>query len=420
MPAATACGHTAGMSAPAPEGQVPGPACDARASSVALRTQVAFASPSSSAQKQFNKLVSRVEAQRASLENWREFLPAFESQLALELRPLQRRVDGLQRDILLQLETALDGALLTRRERDGLVELIVESSLALLDDDDDAVVQALHDRHAPEPYDEAMQRETDRLKAMAVRRLGVRPDDWDGASTPDEVLAAVERHRRSPRQDATAQAEAEAAGAPPAASRDASADTAQRARRQAREEREAAMALRSVRDVFRRLASRLHPDREPDPVERERKTALMQRANQAYEQRDLLQLMALQIESTQFDAGQLARLDDARLRQLVSSLKQLLAELDGQLQALIAPWATSLRSGRDKTPTPQALRMALQSDLSMLRQHASLLRRELDALRDPRVIKAWLPQLKARGGARRDRYAAMEALLDAMDGSPHA
>ena len=50
-------------------------------------------------------------------------------------------------------------------------------------------------------------------------------------------------------------------------------------------------ASQSVRDVYRKLVSALHPDREADGAERERKTALMQRANQAYERNDLLELL---------------------------------------------------------------------------------------------------------------------------------
>ncbi len=45
----------------------------------------------------------------------------------------------------------------------------------------------------------------------------------------------------------------------------------------------------------------LHPDREPDEAERVRKTELMQRVNEAYSKKDLLQLVALQLEIEQID-----------------------------------------------------------------------------------------------------------------------
>lgn len=43
-----------------------------------------------------------------------------------------------------------------------------------------------------------------------------------------------------------------------------------------------------LRNVFRQLASAVHPDRESDPDERDRKTALMSEANAAYANLDAL------------------------------------------------------------------------------------------------------------------------------------
>jgi hypothetical protein len=67
-----------------------------------------------------------------------------------------------------------------------------------------------------------------------------------------------------------------------------------------------------------------HPDREPDPHERERKTALMQRANHAYGKNDLLKLLELQLELEHIDQPAYTTLDDcsefSRLRLLPCAL----------------------------------------------------------------------------------------------------
>ncbi len=47
----------------------------------------------------------------------------------------------------------------------------------------------------------------------------------------------------------------------------------------------ARQASLSVREIFRKLASALHPDREADAAERERKTVLMKRVSQACQKR---------------------------------------------------------------------------------------------------------------------------------------
>ncbi|WP_143605999.1 hypothetical protein [Variovorax sp. 54] len=57
-----------------------------------------------------------------------------------------------------------------------------------------------------------------------------------------------------------------------------------------------------MRDIFRKLASAPHPDRETDAQQRKVKTALMQKANQAYAANDLLALLELQLQ-LQIDAS---------------------------------------------------------------------------------------------------------------------
>ncbi len=52
----------------------------------------------------------------------------------------------------------------------------------------------------------------------------------------------------------------------------------------------------TIRDVYRKLAGALHPDRPSDELSEERKTALMQRVNQAYDSRNLLELLDIGAE----------------------------------------------------------------------------------------------------------------------------
>ena len=64
-------------------------------------------------------------------------------------------------------------------------------------------------------------------------------------------------------------------------------------------------ATQSIREIFRKLASALHPDRETDRKGCEVKTALILQVNRAYAGNDLLTLLELQIE--QVDASHIAR-----------------------------------------------------------------------------------------------------------------
>jgi hypothetical protein len=75
----------------------------------------------------------------------------------------------------------------------------------------------------------------------------------------------------------------------------------------------------------------LHPDRAADADDRVYKTQLMQRVNQAYEKRNLLQLLELQLELEHIDAEHIARLDEEKLRHYNLILKEQVAELKDEI-----------------------------------------------------------------------------------------
>ena len=59
------------------------------------------------------------------------------------------------------------------------------------------------------------------------------------------------------------------------------------------------MTTQSLKSVYLKIASIIHPDREPDEAKKAEKTELLQRANEAYEQEDLFYLLKLQLEVEQ-------------------------------------------------------------------------------------------------------------------------
>ena len=74
-------------------------------------------------------------------------------------------------------------------------------------------------------------------------------------------------------------------------------------------------ARKSLREIYRKLASAVHPDRESDPKRRAEKTELMQTINRAYAKDDLFTLLEAQQRLLQIDADQSAQLSKDRLLQ---------------------------------------------------------------------------------------------------------
>ncbi|HEY0200728.1 MAG TPA: molecular chaperone DnaJ, partial [Burkholderiaceae bacterium] len=208
-------------------------------------------------------------------------------------------------------------------------------------------------------------------------------DDAD-LDSPEEVLRRVEEER----QAAQAHADNERAR-----------HHAQRKKKPAAHERrqqeEAQQASQSVREIYRKLASALHPDREPDAYERDRKTALMQRVNQAYAANNLLDLLQLQLEAEQINPQHLAKLSEERLKHYNKVLAEQLAGLQNETLATEESLRMQFRKKPHGKLTPSSLMAHLRAQLQNLQVNIHTLRLQRRALEDPAELKRWLKAQRA-------------------------
>lgn len=261
--------------------------------------------PLTPAQKRFHSLLKQIEGARRSLADWAEHTAAFRLAYAEALSPLRDALIAGMREWAFALDSALAQGHWTRGERETMRVLIVDAAGDLLDAlGDDAELKALFDFHADR--DDATARRAD---ARAMKERAETPTDLDEQVAGDKAASQATAGRRRP------------------------------SAAQLRREDEARRATLSVREIYRKLASALHPDREPDPTRRDEKTALMQRVNQAYEARDLLALLELQLRIEQIDPAHLAPAGDPRLKHF----NQVLAEQLGGLQAELDHVETAFR-----------------------------------------------------------------------------
>jgi hypothetical protein len=157
----------------------------------------------------------------------------------------------------------------------------------------------------------------------------------------------------------------------------------------------------SIREVFRKLASALHPDRETDPAEKARKTALMQRANQAYDQGNLLQLLELQLELEHIDPARLAAIRPERLKHYIKILQGLVYDLDMEIQCVEGRFSFEFGLSPFERLVPDRLLPMLQEDVVACQEQIAELQWRLETAADPRQLKAWLKTLVLR---RRDDF----------------
>lgn len=306
-------------------------------------------------QERFNLLVRDAALSRAALAEWQQRVERYHR----TVEPVRRELHAAWRQWVLALDRASFLPGLSRAEARQLAELIREAVAPLLELEDDAELAALAQRHAQE------------------RRAAKQDEE---AAPPDDDPQA---------EDWEHQAAAAAAQRAQWAAQRRAASTSKRSRQEEQD------VSRSVRDVYRRLASALHPDREPDPSQRERKTALMQQANQAYADQNLLLLLELQLQAEQIDAAHLATVERTRLQHYVAVLQEQLAELRGETRRLEA-WfraATGLPAGVGLQP--RKADRVVSSEAQRLRGELELLRRQARWLEDVDTVKGWLRQQRS-------------------------
>jgi hypothetical protein len=306
-------------------------------------------------QERFNALVRDVTAWRTALAEWKARIARYQD----AVEPLHRELDAAWQQWGFALEQASLQAGLTRAERAQLQALHREAAGSLLEGEDDAGIPEVLRRHEEDPP--SVQPGQEDPAVMGAAGLLQDPaQDWERQA----AAAAARRAERAARRRAA---------------------TASKRRQQSAQE-----VSQSLRDVYRRLASALHPDREQDAQQRQRKTALMQQANQAYAEGNLLALLELQLQAEQVDAAHLAAADQRRLQHYVQVLQEQLADLQAETRRLEAEFrsATGLAPGSGLQPR-KADRL-IASEARRLRDQLQLLRRQTRSLLDVEATRLWL------------------------------
>ena len=150
-----------------------------------------------------------------------------------------------------------------------------------------------------------------------------------------------------------------------------------------------------MRSIYRQLASALHPDREPDPVERERKSALMSQANAAYERGDLTALLQLQLQAEQVDEAHIAQMADDKLAALSLLLKDQVKTLEGELGDAEMRLSVELGIPVGARMKEALLTRLLQEEQEELAHVVSQMQDDLVRVRDDAQLKLWLREQAA-------------------------
>lgn len=344
-------------------------------------------------QRLFNQLLEKIEKQTDDLHNLKAMVDAHAIEVGNKLAPLRAQVFAQQEKMVLYLDERIRVPRgLSKRvcnDIDDIIAVLLEG--LMMAGDPSPELQSVAQRFTmvdDDGLEDGLDKEeaSDLNRAMA-QAMGVEMDA-DGLLSTDDMLEALMRKMRNEDEAAMKAHEARQA-------------KRKKSSKQKQAEQEQLDAHSALRTIYRKLASALHPDRESDPVERARKTALMVRANAANDSKDLLALLRLQLEIDQIDPSSVAAMADDKIRSFNSMLKDQLKTLQQEYQMVLQRVRGSFDVGFGAI-TPKILMHSLRVHMQQMQNTLEVFAYDLAAIEDDKKLKKWV---KAQIAALDDEFA---------------
>lgn len=326
-------------------------------------------------QATFQRLLRQVDEQRSLLADWNAYHLRYNQRLGSELIPVFAEYRTKRCDMAQLLDTywekrVLKGKKLQYQLRNLLLDLLD----TLLDEEDDEKLNALYTKHNGTSHADERAAEMEEAQEIFGNIFGFPRDGYD---SQEELREKVQQKISSATANNNSEASQQKKRSPP---REEAAKL--------KKEAAAKNISQTVREVYRKLASALHPDRETDTAIREEKTAQMQRVNQAYEAGDLLTLLNLQFEIEQIDTEHLTSLSTERLTHYNQVLREQLMELKAEVEAKTEQFR-QMFSWKKKL-TPQDVDREMSAEIANAQQGLEQIKEDLARLQNPAELRPFI------------------------------
>ena len=341
----------------------------------------------SPAQLWFNKLMGRIRHLTADLQRLDQLKHTYQAPHHQAMAVLEREVAEQKKAIALKLHEHLEVSNLTVVQRRDLFD-VVASLLRMTEHMQDPALLALMGDYIPQHREnEALKKSMLASRAAQLRKMVeelLDPEEADNIpDDPDELMAIL--HSKMAQTRAQDSQEAAFGTHSPRKRKRPSA-------REQQSQQQAQDAKATLRSIFRQLASSLHPDRETNPVERERKTALMSQVNAAYKRQDVATLLHMQVHMLSEDATTVARMGGQQLESMTRLLKQQVASLSADVELAEMRASQGLGMSLSAQTHDSAIERGLKQQRSQLQQRIQHLRNDVQAIQEAGNLKAWLKQ----------------------------
>jgi hypothetical protein len=345
-------------------------------------------------QERFGFLLAEIERVRLAQSKLEALFLKFRRDHTEKLAPLRAGLTAACRDCVFALDRLLDQPGWSRLDRAALEDMLRGTAEALLESGSaDSDIKAIYDKHNQVSFDSLKEDELQRLKQHA-EEMGFDLGDADNIRSEEDLMQRMY-------EEISAREEAEELER-------ASKQAKRKSAAQTRSEDNAKLAKQTLRDLYRKLASAVHPDRERDPVRREEKNLLMQKINQAYAANDLMGLLEAQLLIEQTHAAQIGKPGAAQLRKFNRLLAEQLAALKDKLKEMEVHFCMDLGLPAMTGVTAAKLDRCIREQARRMRAEVARQRQLLELLADKAAVKRWLKQQRrfARGDFDMDDFDA--------------
>lgn len=147
---------------------------------------------------------------------------------------------------------------------------------------------------------------------------------------------------------------------------------------------------KSVRTVYMDLVKAFHPDRETDEAEKIRKTEIMQRVTQTYQENNLLELLKLQIEFERIDQDHLENLGKEQLTYYNLVLKEQVEELEKEKEEIQQQISYLCGLNPQHANSMTTVVVKLNTNINEVKAEIKEIKLTLKRWKEPSLLKAFL------------------------------
>lgn len=311
-----------------------------------------------SAQQQgFEQLLQAIALEKQRLAEWQALADLHQREVLAKYMPLRRHYAEQQALLIYLMDAHWQRERFTPQQTAKLNQLLRLLCEQVLTVTSNSRVEAIQQRHVFQPIKQASS------QAASQAKPTIELDEY----------SAFEWEQQAAAEQRAAQKQA-----------------AKQKAKQAREQTISLKSTQSIRAVYRELVAVLHPDREPDPQEQQRKTGLMQQVNVAYQEQDLLKLLELQLAAEQIQPSKSKQLAAERLEHYNRVLTKQLKQLQEASQNLELGLKAAAHLRPSEIFSSKRLKQSFKADVKLLQQQLNSLQLLLLELGEIQSFKLWL------------------------------